>query len=89
MPGPPIPEAELRSLVRQRIGAKAIPVALVTQVWGGYGRDEPCCVCGEVIQHSQIEYEARVPDDGKFAFHMKCYALWQLECGERVGSVAG
>lgn len=79
MPGPAIPEPELRSLVRERIAANSVPVTLVTSLYAGYGNDEPCCICGEAIHRSQIEYHVPVSNI-HFAFHMTCYALWQLEC---------
>ena len=83
MPGPLMPEPELRSLVRERIAGKTVPVELVTAVYAGYGNDHLCCICGEAIRRSQIEYDVR-ESDGHLAFHMTCYALWQLECAQRI-----
>ena len=82
MPGPPIPEPELRELVRERIARHTVPVALVTAIYAGYGNDDLCCICGEAIHRSQIEYEVRGPKS--LAFHMTCYALWQLECAQQL-----
>jgi len=84
VPGPPIPEVKLRQLVRERISANAVPVMLVSEVHAAHGRDERCSVCGETIARSQIEYE--VPAFRAGAFHMVCYAVWQLECAERFRS---
>jgi hypothetical protein len=83
MPGPSIPESELRALVRERIAAHVVPVMLVAHLHAGYGNDDLCCICREAIQHSHIEYDVR-EGDGHLAFHMTCYALWQLECAQQI-----
>lgn len=82
MPGLLRSEAELRQLARERMAAEVRPVMLVSEVHAGYGWEERCSVCGEAIARSQIEYKVRAFRGG--AFHMMCYALWQLECAERV-----
>ena len=87
MPGPLIPEEKLRALVRDRIEQGALPVVLVRAVDAGYGNNDSCRVCGESILQTQIAYDVRESPVGKLAFHMTCYALWQLECAERIRNV--
>ena len=86
MPGPAISETEIRALVRQRIENGSLPVLLVHTVDGGYGSGQTCRVCGEPILASQVEYEVREDSASRGKFHMKCYAIWQLECAERIQS---
>ena len=88
MPGPPISESEIRTIVRQLIETGRLPVLLVHNVDGGYGSERSCRICGEPILTTQVEYEVREGSPARGAFHMKCYAIWQLECGERVQSGA-
>ena len=84
MPGPPIPEEQIRSLVRKHMRAGELPVIRVLNVAGGYGSGALCCVCGEQIQHSQAEYEAALTSERTLQFHIKCFALWQLECAQQL-----
>lgn len=87
MPGPPIPEGELRALVRRLIESGELPVLLVHNVDGGYGSERPCQVCRENILTTQVEYEVREDSPARGQFHMRCFAVWQLECGERIQSI--
>jgi len=82
MPGPNLPEVEIRSRARHAIDEDRLPVMLVRNVNGSFGFGEPCWVCREKITTSQIEYEVAV---GKrlMLFHLICYAEWQLECAQR------
>ncbi len=84
MSGPPIPEEQIRSLVRKHTQAGDLPVMRLLNVDGGYGSGASCCVCGEPIQKSQVEYEAAVTDKRTLRFHIKCFALWQLECAQQL-----
>jgi hypothetical protein len=50
-------------------------------MWGGYGTDQLCSLCGAPIQRDEIEYEVQVKDGHReFRFHMLCQSVWQLEC---------
>lgn len=84
MSGPPVPEEHIRSLVHKRMQAGELPVIRVRNIDGGYGSGAGCCVCEEPIQKSQVEYEAQVAEKRKLRFHIKCFALWQLECAQQL-----
>lgn len=83
MPGPALPEAEIRSRARRSINEGRLPVMLVRNLAGGYGSGEPCWVCGEKITSSQVEYEVPAERERLMRFHLICYAEWQLECAQR------
>src|SRR5581483_3337666 len=90
MSGPPIPERELRSRVRQRMDKGSLPVIRVANLDAGYGREHVCDVCDQQIAPAQIEYE--VPADSRgtpLRFHIKCFAVWQLECAQRLEAQGG
>ncbi len=89
MPGPAIPERELRSIVRRRIGEGALPVIRVVTLTAGYGRDHACAVCSEQIVPSQAEYEVLDPLGKPLRFHIKCFSEWQLECAQRIEAQSG
>jgi hypothetical protein len=72
-------EQELRALTRERIAKGELPCAPTLRMWGGYGTGRFCSLCGEPIQHDQIELEV---ESGRHSliFHMVCQSAWQLEC---------
>lgn len=84
MSGPLIPEEQIRFLVRKRMTTGELPVMRIQNIIGGNGNGALCCVCGEQIQQSQIEYEARLTAADTRLFHIKCFALWQLECAQQL-----
>jgi len=83
MPGPNLPEEEIRSRARQAIEEGRVPVMLATVIIGGHGYGKPCFVCRESITRSQIAYEVLAEGKGLIRFHLTCYAEWQLECAQR------
>ena len=90
MSGPAIPEGELRARARQLIDKGDIPVLKVADIDGGHGRGHVCSVCGQQISNSQIEYEPRgIAWHRPLRFHIKCFAVWQLECAQRIDTQGG
>jgi hypothetical protein len=65
----------------------ALPVMLVTALQAGYGSGQRCAVCDYFIAQSQVEYEVAIPQSGTVALHLTCFALWQLECADRLRHV--
>jgi len=61
----------------------------VANLNAGSGRDHLCAVCAERISTSQIEYEVNVVRDLKLRFHIKCFAVWQLECARQTETQGG
>ena len=83
MPGPSLPEAEIRSRARKAIDESRVPVMLEKNISAGYGSAKPCAVCGETITLAQVEYEVAGEGDRLIRFHLICYAEWQLQCAQR------
>jgi hypothetical protein len=47
--------------------------------WAGYGSGHACCVCGQPVGRSEVEYEV---DDGRpkmMECHFACFVLWHEE----------
>jgi hypothetical protein len=84
MSGPPLSEREIRALVRQGIENGHLPILRVAKLDAGYGDGHACSVCAERILESQVEYEVRGARNRRLRFHIKCFALWQLECAGRI-----
>ncbi len=86
MPGPPLPEADIRKLAQEAIAAGRVPVLLSLSFSAGYGQGDPCCICNRQITPAQVEYEVTIAGLGRFNFHLTCHAHWQLECVQRMHS---
>jgi hypothetical protein len=89
MSGPPLSEAEIRALVRRGIENGHLPVLRVAKLDGGYGQGHVCSVCDQEILKSQVEYEVRGARNRRLRFHIKRFAVWQLECAERAEAAGG
>ena len=74
-------EDELRVIARECIASGRLPCDPALQMWGGYGTDQLCSLCGAPIQRDEIEYEVQVKGGRReLRFHMLCQSVWQLEC---------
>ena len=87
--GPQKPDSELlRDQVRARIASGALPLATPARLFGGYGANETCDVCGRPIAPAHILYEVELNgvEPKTLRFHLACHAAWQLEVsGEGAG----
>ena len=83
MPGPSTPEPVIRLLARKRIATGTLPVLRVSDLDAGYGGGDSCCVCDEQINALQVQYDVQAPHR-RLRFHIKCFALWQLECARLI-----
>jgi hypothetical protein len=78
-------EAALRRLARLVLESGTLPRRDPDRTWGGPGVDVPCTVCAHPITSDQVEYEVQFARDGgnpgldRFHFHMRCFAVWELE----------
>ena len=49
------------------------------KMFAGYGGGLDCCGCGEVIDKTQVEYEAVYENGQADHFHLACAGLWDAE----------
>ena len=81
----PIPESqfqELRKLAAELMLLHRLPATIVSKtILAGYGDGSACCLCGQPITPTQVEYE--LTDDTSTGdgtrLHMWCHAAWQME----------
>ena len=73
------PEPLIREIVRALLQSGDLPPLTGTVAWAGKGTGKMCCVCGEPVNGSEVEYE---PEDGKRltpGCHLPCFLVWQDE----------
>jgi len=77
------PDSEpLREQVRARIASGARPRDASVRLFGGYGDNQLCAVCGGTISPTQVLYEIDFHTGAErksLQFHLACHAAWQLE----------
>jgi hypothetical protein len=49
------------------------------KIYAGYGDGTACSACGEVIDKSQVEWEATYQDGQAYRMHLGCAGLWEAE----------
>jgi hypothetical protein len=72
-------QAFVRRLVRLRLASGALSPLRGRVMWAGYGSGQTCCVCGQPVGRSQVEYEI---DDGRskmMGCHFACFFVWHEE----------
>ena len=80
---------ELRHRVRHRLKEGRLPPLVVDDLYAGYGRNQVCSACGEVITPEQVEYECTDPrDQSAIVLHLHCHRLWQSECASLTASAS-
>jgi hypothetical protein len=89
MPGPLVPEEQLRAAVRHLIDHGQLPVMRARDLHGGYGLGDRCSVCRLEITSSQVDYEVGVEGPQPLHFHIMCFSAWQLECAARLHALGG
>ncbi len=78
-------EAALRRLARLVLESRKVPRRDPDRTWGGPGVELPCTVCAHPITPDQVEYEVQFAREGgnpwldRFHFHLRCFAVWELE----------
>jgi hypothetical protein len=58
-----------------------LPRIAPLEMWGGFGKGDPCNGCGEPIHPAQEKHEFKVHhgDVNNCRFHIGCAGLWQPE----------
>jgi len=77
--GPDNAPAEIRSKIREKIGARSLPCEPCRAVWAGPGLGGQCAACDRPILPTEIEFECEQPGD-LLRFHQACYLAWEHEC---------
>jgi hypothetical protein len=49
------------------------------KMFAGFGEGRDCCGCGEVIDKTQVEYEAAYENGQSHHLHLGCAGLWDAE----------
>jgi len=82
-------DAILAERARDAIRSGVLPARAANRTFGGPGNGAPCAVCGEPVQHTQMELEIEfnrhgaAPGLDRYHLHTKCYAAWALERKKR------
>jgi hypothetical protein len=71
-----ITQAERIALAARAIRAGTLPVRTRIRLWGGYGRDEACAVCGERITPAEVALELDAPNHP--SMHRACEGAWSI-----------
>jgi hypothetical protein len=90
----PIPESEfqqLRKRAAELMLTHRLPVAIVSKtILAGYGDGSACCLCGQPITPTQVEYE--LTDDTSNGdgtrLHIWCHAAWQMELAKTMSGAS-
>lgn len=72
-------DAELRSIVRNKITDGTLPRDRIGVVSATYGVDQACDACSASISSGQVLYKLTRRDSEKFIFHSECFVTWRAE----------
>jgi hypothetical protein len=78
------PEIALFTRAREYIAIGQLPSGVPKSLGAGRGTGQTCCLCGLVIEPSQVEYEITEWGGKMFRFHLRCHAIWQLAVADRI-----
>ena len=70
------PEQHKRVLAS--INAGRLRLDAPPKMYAGYGSGGDCMACGEVIDKTQVEYEAVYEDGQHIRVHLGCAGLWEV-----------
>lgn len=73
-------ESPVRGIVRTLLASGALwPICGRVQ-WAGYGTGQACCVCGQPVSGSQVEYEVEDGSSSRLTgCHFACFVVWYEE----------
>lgn len=84
-------EAELRRRAREYLETRQLPNSTESCTWGGKGCGDPCDLCADPIQPSEVEYEVTDPRDpgNELRFHIACHDAWRAESASGASAYSG
>src|SRR5262249_13847756 len=80
-----VDDRTLREKAREVIQARKLPNRRPDGMWGGPGAGAECAICGEPVNHGEVEFElefVRHGDDrrlDKYHVHIHCFGAWESE----------
>jgi hypothetical protein len=81
--------AEHRRQVLEAIVAGRLRLEAPQKMYAGYGEGRECAGCGDVIDKTQVEWEAIYQDGQAYRLHLGCAGLWEAERRRRQQSESG
>jgi hypothetical protein len=78
-------DADLRSRIVTKLGARKLPVEHPKQTWGGPSQGQRCSGCDEPIAAAEMEFEVAAADGITRYFHARCYGILEAERTARRG----
>ena len=82
-------ETFLRDKARAAVRDGKLPSRRPDRTWGGPGVGAMCVVCELPVTKDEMEFEIQFARDGdnpgldKFHVHIRCFAAWEFERGQR------
>jgi hypothetical protein len=72
-------DARLNEIARALLGCGSLAPIRGNVTWAGHGSGGTCCVCGEAVTGSEIEYEIEDGERRSLGCHFLCFIAWQEE----------
>lgn len=73
-------ESVLRQRIVARLVAQELPLAREPKIFAGYGQNESCDACEQLIRPNDVIYEIELNNDRAdqvvLAMHRVCFAAW-------------
>jgi hypothetical protein len=83
MPYEPGLRERVRTTIRVKLDAGALPLVRPPKMYARYGSGEKCDGCGDTLHPAQVEYEMAYKDGRAFRLHLGCAGLWEAELRRR------
>jgi len=71
--------SSVRRLVRILLAGGALWPIRGRVTWAGYGSGHSCCVCGQPVTGSEVEYEVEDGSVKQPGCHFGCFVVWHEE----------
>jgi hypothetical protein len=71
--------AAQRQRILENIASGRLSLGPPAKMYAGYGDGRSCDACGEVIDRTQVEYDATYADGRAHRVHLACAVLWDAE----------
>lgn len=72
-------DSRINELARELIGCGQLPPLRGNVAWAGYGTGKTCCICGNSVQGSEVEYQVELGQRRVSDCHFECFLAWQEE----------
>lgn len=72
-------DPSLNEIARALLGCGNLPPIRGDVAWAGHGSGGTCCVCGEAVKSSEVQYEVEDEERRSIGCHFPCFIAWQEE----------